>query len=321
MVEMTVKAQGTSGKTTDSDAVIQGANRFAHPPFGYNERTSATPAQEFIELTDIALPQLAVARVRGADAATFLHGQLSADIAGLGEGAATFACYCSPRGQVLGLLLVGRAGDEFLVVADAGLLPDILQRMRMFVLRARVALEPAADLAVYGLLEGATSDGSGQVFEPAGVGLRYQRGPVSRSSAGDRDRWKAQELARNVVWLGAETSERFIPQMLGLDRIGAVSFSKGCYPGQEIIARARYLGKVKRKPLLLRVPADLTPPAGAALRCRDGAQWLDGSVVDSAVVRPGSEAGGRVLLVVMAAPEGAIKEVEFAGLSYRCATM
>jgi folate-binding protein YgfZ len=272
-------------------------------------------------LTQIALPHLAVARIRGDDAAPFLHGQLSADIAGLNEGAATFACYCSPRGQVLGLLLVGRVRDGFLVVANAELLPGMLQRLQMFVLRARVVIDPASDLSVYGLQQGAQPGGSHGDFEPAGVGLRYRLGPAKLTSAEDGEQWKAHELGRNVVWLGAETRERFIPQMLGLDRIGAVSFSKGCYPGQEIIARARYLGKVKRKPLLLRVPAELAPPAGAPLRCRDGAQWLDGTVVDSAAVRSGSEADGRVLLVVAAAPEGAVQEVEYAGRSYRCATM
>ena len=272
-------------------------------------------------MAQIALPKLAVARVRGADASAFLHGQLSADIAGLSEGAATFACYCSPRGQVLGLLLVGRAGDEFLAVADAGLLPGMLQRLRMFVLRADVEIEPAAELVVYGAPQAAGAGRVGRDFEPAGIGLCYRLAPPGLPSAGDADQWKLQELARNVVWLDAATSERFIPQMLGLDNIGAVSFSKGCYPGQEIIARARYLGKVKRKPLLLRVPTELAPPAGAALRCRDGAQWLEGSVIDSAAVRSGGVADGRVLLLVTAVPEGGVEEVEFEGQRYRCATM
>ena len=273
------------------------------------------------ELTQIALPQLAVARIRGDDAASFLHGQLSADIAGLNEGAATFACYCSPRGQVFGLLLVGHVGDGFLVVADAGLLPGMLQRLQMFVLRARVVIEPASDLFVYGLQQGAEPGGPCRDFEPPGVGLRYRLGPARPASTEDGGQWKAQELGRNVVWLGAETSERFIPQMLGLDRIGAVSFDKGCYPGQEIIARARYLGKVKRKPLLLRVPVDLAPTPGAPLRCRDAAQWLDGTVVDSVAGATASEVDGRLLLVVAAVPEGAVQEVEYAGQSYRCATM
>jgi folate-binding protein YgfZ len=290
-------------------------------PFGYNELRSMPRAQELTELTQIALPHLAVARIRGDDAADFLHGQLSADIAGLNAGAASFACYCSPRGQVYGLLLIAHAGDEFLAVADAGLLPGMLQRLRMFVLRASVTIEPAADLTVDGLPAGAQAGRTGRVFEPAGSGLRYRLGPPSRSAAGDLEWWKRQELLHNIVWLGAETSERFIPQMLGLDQLGAVSFNKGCYPGQEIIARARFLGKVKRKPLLLNVSADLAPPAGAALRCRAGEQWSDGVVVDSAAGESGSDNEGRLLLVVTAAPAGAVQQVEFEGRNYRCATM
>jgi folate-binding protein YgfZ len=290
-------------------------------PFGYNEGSSASRAQELTQLNQIALPQLAVARVGGADAASFLHGQLSADIAGLNEGAATFACYCSPRGQVFGLLLVTRAADEFLVVANSALLPGLMRRLRMFVLRARVLIEPVEGLAVYGLPAGAEPGHMGQVLAPAGSGLRYGLGPLSRSASGDLERWKAQELLHNIVWLDAQTSERFIPQMLGLDLIGAVSFSKGCYPGQEIIARARFLGKVKRKPLLLRVPAELAPSPGAPLRCGDGEQWSDGAVVDSAAVESGGKDDGRVLLVVTAAPADMVQQVEFEGRNYRCATM
>jgi folate-binding protein YgfZ len=269
-------------------------------------------------LTQVALPQLAVARVRGADAAAFLHAQLSADIAGLEDGSAAFACYCSPRGQVYGLLLVCRSADVYLLVADAELLPTMIQRLRMFVLRAGVVLEMAPDLAAYGMsTDGAAGGGD---FQAQQVGLRYRLSPAGHSSSEDPVAWKAGELARNVVWLSAATSERFIPQMLGLDGIGAISFSKGCYPGQEIIARARYLGNVKRKPLLLLAPMEVNPSPGASVRLLDGDQWLDSTVIDSAET-PDDDTHRRLLFVVAPSPDQAIRELEFAGRSYRCATM
>jgi folate-binding protein YgfZ len=121
-----------------------------------------------------------------------------------------------------------------------------------------------------------------------------------------------------VAWLGAPTSERFIPQILGFDQIGAVSFSKGCYPGQEIVARARYLGTVKRRPLHLLVDAAPAIPPGATIRVLAGDVWLDGTAIDGAPLGTGRQS---MLFVVAATPAGTVKSMEYEGRSYRCATM
>lgn len=277
-----------------------------------------------------ALPYLAVARVQGPDAAAFLQAQLSADIAALPGGGATFACYCSPRGQVYGLLLLCReanrpgaeSAENFLLAGAAELLPSILERLRRFVLRARVTLEPAGDLAVCGTPAEAAA--AAEVYStPPGLTYRMaeatQCAPDSRAAAA----WKAFELRHGIAWLGAATSERFIPQMLGFDRIGAVSFSKGCYPGQEIVARARYLGNVKRKPLRLLVDGAPEIPPGSAVRLLHAADAgdgnsLDGTLIDSA---PGAVEEQTEFLVVAAVPEGSVTALEYAARSYFCATM
>lgn len=269
----------------------------------------------------LTLPHLAAARVRGEDAATFLHGQLSADIMALGERDATFACYCSPRGQVYGLLLVCRSVDEFRLVGSAELLPAMLKRLRLFVLRARVALEPADDLSVAGLPSAPAIARPGMDFQPAGLDLIYRVAGVEPGVTAVRAQWKEQELRRNIAWLDPRTSERFIPQMLGFDRIGAVSFSKGCYPGQEIIARARYLGQVKRKPLLLQVAGAPDIPGGDSVQLQDGQQWLQASVIDSVVVSSADGAVETLVFVVSPVPAGPVKVVEHEGISYRSATM
>lgn len=272
-------------------------------------------------MTSIALPHLAAARVGGTDAAAFLHAQLSADIASLDDGAATFACYCSPRGQVYGLLLVGRAGDEYLLLAEKRLLPDMLRRLRMYVLRAKVELEIAAELAVAGVSGPGVDSAQGREFEPAGSGLRYLVGEAVSAFAATPARWKEQELRSHVVWLDPCTTEKFIPQMLGFDRIGAVSFKKGCYPGQEIVARARYLGKVKRQPLLLHVSAAPEWRPGEALRLQDGQEWLQATVIDSVDLAGASDSPESLVFAVAPAPTHRVDSLEYEGLSYRCATI
>jgi len=272
-------------------------------------------------VSPVTLPHLAAARVSGVDAGAFLQAQLSADVAALADGGATFACYCSPRGQVFGLLLVCRLGDEFRLVADRGLLAGMIQRLSLFVLRSRVTLEVLDGLLVQGCPVGAGNQGSDGAFQPGGLGLAYRLTEKTPGLAEDRGRWKEQELRRNVVWLDPATSERFIPQMLGLEGIGAVSFSKGCYPGQEVIARARYLGKVKRKPLLLELHGAPELIPGAPLRLLDGEHWLDGTVVDSVALQEAAQPPAALLFAVAPVPEGPIETVTYAECDYRCATI
>jgi len=263
------------------------------------------------------LHYLSVASFSGQDAGGFLHDQLSADISALEPGGATFACYCSPRGQVIGLLLVCRAGDEFLVAAAAGLLPSIVERLRMFVLRARVEISVQPEMNMYGLpaTEPFTSE---RIFKPAQPDLRYLISDESQQANGALADWRAEELRQGIVWLGPDTTERFIPQMLGFERIGAVSFSKGCYPGQEIIARARYLGSVKRQPLLLKIGEETAPGPGARVELRFESELIAATVVDSVVVE---NTGALLFLVASAGPASEVSEMVFENRSYRCATI
>ncbi|MEJ2384811.1 MAG: hypothetical protein P8Y54_10485 [Xanthomonadales bacterium] len=247
------------------------------------------------------IPYLSAARFSGDESGAFLQAQLTADILALEDGAATFACYCTPKGQVLGLLRVQRAGDGYLVAGHSGLLPGILQRLRMFVFRTRVEFGPAEDLAVCGL------PGPEYAFAPDG------------DAENDADAaWKAGELRAGIAWLGPGSTEKFIPQMLGFDTLDAVSFSKGCYPGQEIVARARYLGSVKRKPLVVEAEGAIEPAPGDKLRLRRGAEWHDAVVVDSA---PADSDRTVVFTVTRAVADEPADAIEFAGSRYRCATM
>jgi hypothetical protein len=272
--------------------------------------------QTGLQLIMTPLDYLTVARCTGPDAGEFLHSQLSADIAVLEPGKATFACCCSPRGQVYGLLLVYNHGDEYLVAAAAELLPGLLTRLKMFVLRSRVEFSALPDIGLYGI--GAQEDISNAgVFQPVGSSLRYLFSDNAIDGSDGAERFKEQEIRNQVAWLGPETTEKFIPQMLGFDQIGAVSFSKGCYPGQEIVARARYLGKVKRKPVVVHTQEDLLIKPAERVELRREESWSAGTVIDSV----SADGAGTVFFIVAPAePETVPEELKYQDRSYRCAT-
>ena len=246
-----------------------------------------------------AIPYLSVVRVEGEDAGDFLQSQLSADIAALEPGDNTTACYCTPKGKVLGLLLVGRDENGFLLAGNHDLMPGIIKRLQMFVLRSKVRFTETDAAAV--------GSASGPAF-----GCSGEAGAMA-----DAEAWRAGELLEGIVWLNAESTDSYIPQMLGFENIGAVSFQKGCYPGQEIVARARYLGKVKRRPLIVTAEGSPAPATGTKVRVRREDQWSDAVVVDSARLD-----GHRVVVFTVAPgePEATAEEVEIEGKTYRCAT-
>lgn len=262
------------------------------------------------------LEYLAIAQATGADAGAFLQAQLSADIAALAVGEVTYACYCSPRGQVYGLLLIGRRDDDYLVVGSGELLPSIVDRLNLFKFRSKVDFKLLSENRVYGLEPGKAGPGS-EVFHSTHSDLYYAISDLSRPHVGSSASFKARELSHGIAWLSPETSEKFIPQMLGFDRVGAVSFSKGCYPGQEIVARAKYLGRVKRKPVLLTLNQPVNIEAASRVELFRTDEWKSGSVIDSV---SGPE-GGTHVFVVAAEEGGSASQLKYGDEIYLCATM
>lgn len=227
------------------------------------------------------LPYLKPYRATGADASDFLQGQLTADLDALAPDESTFAAWCSPRGQVIGLLLVRRDADGWLMIGRAGLIEPLIERMRRFVLRAEVGFEPL-DRGIAGVGDPGAPAQAGDLT-PAGCPLRYRVTDPAEThpDRADVNDWRRRELEQGVLWLDPETSERFIPQMLGLERIGALSYRKGCYPGQEVVARAHYLGKVKRHALAVGLEAGEAPSPGSACTLAGQDAEAGGVVADS----------------------------------------
>jgi folate-binding protein YgfZ len=230
-----------------------------------------TPLRGAVRLTDWG-----VIRAHGADAATFLHSQLTQDIEGLGSNEARLAGYCSPKGRLLASFVVWRpAPDEVLLACSADLLAPTLKRLSMFVLRAKCKLTDAsAELALYGVVGDAVPAAVGAVQRDADrtlVRLADAEGqprallvqPAGAAApdlpALDLATWNWLEVRSGVARIVAPTVEQFVPQMVNLEVVGGVNFKKGCYPGQEIVARSQYRGTLKRRAMLFDSEAELKP--------------------------------------------------------------
>jgi len=262
----------------------------------------------------VQLDQLGLVEARGADAAAFLQGQLSNDVRKVSAQQAQLSSCNSPRGRMLAVLHVLRRDDVFLLELHRGVLESVLKRLRMYVLRSKVTLAELADRVTLGLAGPGAADillklglpapaaplecawtGEVCVVRRLGDAPRYtllapragDLWPQLAAHAGEArtEDWKRLEIEAGVPTLYPETQDRFVAQMCNLDALGGISFDKGCYTGQEIIARVHYRGAVKRHMTTRRLEG--APPM-------PGTTLESGEVVD-AVAHPD---GGSAALVV-----------------------
>lgn len=217
------------------------------------------------------LNDLGVIRAQGADAAAFLHGQLTSDFASLAPTEARLTGFCSAKGRLLATLIGWRsAEDELLLVLPAELLPPILKRLSMFVMRAKCKLsDVTADWQLWGLTGEAgpgltwTRGENGAIRLPDAPGQALYLLPLPAAAqapalpAADDWHWLAVQSA--LPWVLAATSDQFVPQMLNFELLGGVNFKKGCYPGQEVVARSQYRGSLKRRSYLYELDGMAAP--------------------------------------------------------------
>ena len=159
--------------------------------------------------------------VRGADVLPFLQGQLTNDLRQLADGQRTLAAWCNPKGRVICLFRVGRNGEEFALALPAELADPVLKRLAMFRFRSKVEFAASAGAAI----------------------LLADEDPASF----DLPAWQQANLINGIPEIGVAQSEQYTPHMLNLDRLHALSFDKGCYTGQEVVARTHYRGASKRR--------------------------------------------------------------------------
>ena len=204
--------------------------------------------------------------VAGDDARAFLHAQLTNDVENLAPGQARYAGWCSAKGRLLATFLVVPWSGGFLLQLSRDLVPAVLKRLSMFVLRSKVKItDVTGQWAQYGFWESGggmpliVSESDGTVSIGVDAGRRLVLAPdgrhVPNTSADD---WALAEIRAGRALITQATQDQFVPQMVNLELSGGVDFKKGCYPGQEIVARAQYRGAVKRR--MVRVKgAALTP--------------------------------------------------------------
>jgi folate-binding protein YgfZ len=285
-----------------------------------DSKTVAGTATVFAELSHFGLLQFS-----GDDARAFLHGQLSCDVNCIPALAAQYGSYNTPQGRMLATFVLLRSGAECSMLLPAELLAAVQKRLSMYILRAKVKVRDASGECVRIGVAGAGSDalirsaiGSAPVqpwqVHNAGAatalrlpGDRYQLWlPVSAAADFWRSLrttatpvgaacWDYLEIVNGMPWITAATQDAFVPQMANLDLIGGVSFSKGCYPGQEIVARTQYLGQLKRRMYLAQLSAPQPVHAGTALYSAAFGEQACGTVVNAAPAPDGHQ----VVLAVM----------------------
>jgi len=264
-----------------------------------------TQFQQFL----VRLDDLAVLRIHGADAVQFLQSQLSNDIGSLGAGDARLAAYCNPKGRMLGSMVIFRehaeTPDSLLALVKADIAEALVKRLRMFVLRSKVTLEitnqSAWGRSGYGPhvlpWQVLHQDGLIEISAPSvpDTAARHwlvyplDADPQQLSNQLDaplaaRDAWYAQDIEAGLGWVEQKNLELFIPQSLNFDLSGGVSFTKGCYPGQEVVARAHFRGAVKRRALPAHciVPADVSFEPGQDVYDARAPQAPAGRIINAA---------------------------------------
>jgi folate-binding protein YgfZ len=286
--------------------------------------TAAELAQAQSDTVVVPLVHVGLIRATGEDAAEFLQNLLTNDTRRQHPDRAQYNAFCTAKGRMLASFLAWRDGTDYLLQLSRDLHPAILRKLGMFVLRSKVKLSDASDeLAVIGLAGsgaaavvhtlGANPDAPMSVAQIAqGIviqldGQRYQI--VVRAEAlaavwqqlaalahpAGTPVWEWLDIRAGVPQITTPTQEAFVPQMANFELIGGVSFQKGCYPGQEIVARTQYLGKLKRRMYLAHLAGQTGVEAGNPLYSPDLPDQSCGVVVNAAAA-PG---GGHDLLAVV----------------------
>lgn len=249
------------------------------------------------------LSKYALLHIHGEDATTFLQGQFSCDVAAISAGGVTLGSYSNAKGRMQATFILAGVDGQYYLLLRKDIAEGFRRRLSMFVLRAKVKIDAVTEQYALWLLQDA------QAVQPAllevgesglnlsighGLVLRLQRQPQSvnwqqglqpvGSAAADYVFIRA-----GLGWVSQATFEEFVPQMLNLELLGGVSFKKGCYPGQEIVARTQYLGKVKRRLYRANVRGASVNEGASIITVATGDQVI-GRVVLSAQMADGSVA-------------------------------
>jgi folate-binding protein YgfZ len=249
------------------------------------------------------LTHLGVLRAQGEDAAAFLHGQLTQDFALLGTDRARLAAFCTAKGRMLASFIGFKRGpDEILLLCDRSLLAPTLKRLSMFVLRAKCKLSDAtAEFSLQGLAGDSAIQALGATAQPWTLAQAGEASLIALYPAAGQPRalrvaaagapslqgpalseadWLWSEVASGIATLSAPVVDAFVPQMLNYESVDGVNFKKGCYPGQEVVARSQFRGTLKRRAYIVHAQQALA--AGMEVFTPEDLEQATGTVVQAA---------------------------------------
>lgn len=253
----------------------------------------------------------------GDDSGSFLHAQLTSDVNALAANRSQYSGYCTPKGRLLASFLLWRGEQDYFMQLPAALREPIQKRLSMYILRSKVkARDASAEFACFGI---AGKDAAAKLQPLSGElpratheivhrdGITILRLPVDRfeimvpqekatavrealaanAEAAGPEYWDWLGIRAGIPVITPTTREEFVPQMVNFDAIGAVSFNKGCYPGQEIVARTHFLGRLKQRMFLVHIAGDAVPQPGDRLYSADMGDQASGMIVNAAAAPEG----------------------------------
>lgn len=308
--------------------ISQGAEIAQGRVLHYAEDARAEKQRALNENILCDLSHYGLIRITGDDAEGFLQNQFCNDVRLVDSGQSQYNGYCNPKGRLLAFFRLLKQGENFYLRLPREVLEANLKRLRMYVLMSKVMLEDVSDERVYFACAGpdaeqvlkqqldAIPSGADEVTQQDGVSVIRCGGTrpcfeILATTESARELWEKLAAVATPVGYGAwelleiqtgipeilpQTVEAFVPQMVNLQAIDALSFKKGCYPGQEIVARMHYLGKLKRRMYLAHVETDSPPAAGDNLYA-EGSE--SGQGVGKVVRAESSPGGGVDLLAVI----------------------
>ncbi len=268
------------------------------------------------------LSHLGLLQIEGADALTFLQGQVTNDVKQLNGEIAHYSGYCNPKGRLLALFLAFAHKDHIHLQLPAELIAPIAKRLKMYVMRSKVEIQdvsesiikiglngpkaiellsalfsqiPQDDYELVTLENGALLKLPGkqprfEIFTDIANAPNIWNSLAPQTKTVDAAYWELLEIQAGIPEVYAKTQEEFVPQMLNLDLLNGINFKKGCYTGQEIVARTHYLGTVKRRTQLAHIDSTTPPNAG------DDVLNSNGEIVGKVVRCAPSHSGGYDLL-------------------------
>ncbi len=251
----------------------------------------------------LKLEHLSFIRATGADVVSFLQGQLSNDVRQLSPAQAQISSYNSPKGRMLAVLHLHTLGDDVILEIHRGVCDSVLKRLRLYVLRSKVNLSQSGSaLGLIGADTPALLENLGlpcparalEMRNHEGVSIIRRLGTVPRFSLyaatevlsavaerftavlaqGSEQDWKRADIEAGVPVIYPATQDHFVPQWCNLDQLGGISFDKGCYTGQEIVARIHYLGEVKRRMKIIDLGACETLEPGGSIEAGELVDWV-----------------------------------------------